>query len=152
MARRYMARERRDNCLQPTALVNEAYLRLVNVRRVDWRDRAHFLAVAARVMRQVLVDTARSRKYQKRSGAAVKVSIDPAVLTSADRTQDMVALDDALQALAAFDRRKSHVVELRFFGGLSVGETAAVLNVSADTVMRDWRLAKAWLKRELRRD
>jgi RNA polymerase sigma factor (TIGR02999 family) len=147
-----MARERHDNCLEPTARVNEAYLRLVNVRRVDWRDRAHFLAVAARVMRQVLVDAARSRKYQKRSGAAVKVSIDRALLTSADQTQDMVALEDALQALAAFDKRKGHVVELRFFGGLSVGETAAVLSVSAETVMRDWRLAKAWLKRELRRD
>jgi RNA polymerase sigma-70 factor (ECF subfamily) len=145
-----MAGERPGNSLQATALVNEAYLRLINVQLVNWNNRAHFLAVAARLMRRVLVDAARSRKYQKRGGAAVKVTLDEALQVSDDRGQDVLALEDALQALAAFDERKSRVVELRSFGGLSVEETASVLNVSVDTVMRDWRLAKAWLMRELR--
>jgi RNA polymerase sigma-70 factor (ECF subfamily) len=129
--------------------VNEAYLRLVEAQQVKWQDRAHFLAMSARLMRRVLVDWARSKGYQKRGAGALKVTVDDAVLGPAERGQDLVALDDALQALAAFDQRKSQVVELRFFGGLSVEETASVLQVSPDTVMRDWKLAKAWLLREL---
>ena len=150
IARRCMARERAGHSLQATALVNEVYVRLIDGKAVQWQDRAHFLAVAARVMRRVLVDHARARGNQKRGGGAVRVTLDEALVVAGDSRQDFVALDDTLQALAAFDERKSRVIELRFFGGLSVEETAAVLDVSRDTVMRDWRLAKAWLQREMR--
>jgi len=149
LARRHMARERVGHTLQATALVNEAYLRLIEVNQVRWQDRAHFFAMASRVMRRILVDAARARGYQKRGGGAKKVSLDEALLVSAEPPQSLIALDDALNALAAFDLRKSQVVEMRFFGGLSVDETAEALRVSADTVMRDWRLAKVWLLREL---
>ena len=149
IARRCMAGERAGHSLQATALVNEAYLRLIDAQHVNWQDRAHFLAMSARLMRRILVDWARSKRYQKRGGGAVKVTLDDALLGSVERGQDLVALDDALQALARFDERKSQVIELRFFGGLSVEETADVLNVSVDTVMRDWKFAKAWLLREL---
>ena len=150
IARRCMAGERAGHSLQATALVNEAYLRLVDVQRVNWQDRAHFLAMSARLMRRVLVDAARAKGYQKRGGGAVKVTLDEALVPSAEPAIDLVALNDALEALAAFDERKSRVVEMRFFGGLSVEESAAVLDVSVDTVMRDWKLAKAWLLREMR--
>jgi RNA polymerase sigma factor (TIGR02999 family) len=150
IARRCMAGERAGHSLQATALVNEAYLRLVDVQRIDWQNRAHFLAMAARLMRRILVDVARSRGYQKRGGEAVRVTFDAALVVSDEPGQDLVALDDALAALATVDERKARVIELRFFGGLSVEETASVLTVSVDTVMRDWKLAKAWLLRELR--
>jgi RNA polymerase sigma factor (TIGR02999 family) len=150
IARRHIGREAIGHSLQPTALVNEAYLRLVAAQNVAWQDRTHFLAVSARIMRRILVDHARSRRYQKRGGAAERVTFDEALVVSNESSQDLVALDDALVALASFDERKSRVIELRFFGGLSVEETAAVLELSSDTVMRDWRLAKAWLRRELR--
>lgn len=149
MARRQMRREREDHTLQTTALVNEVYLRLIDVSRIRWQDRAHFFAMAARLMRRVLVDHARSRRYQKRGGGAVRVSLSHALEMQEERAPDIVALDDALDALAKVDARKSRVVELRFFGGLSVAETAEALGVSPETVMRDWRLAKAWLLREL---
>ena len=154
LARIYMARERRGHTLQATALVNVAYLRLAGARRLRWEDRAHFLGIAARLMRQVLVDHARSRGYQKRGAGAQRVTLDEALLTSPGPSLDVVALDRALDALAAVDERKSRVVELRFFGGLSVEETAHVLHLSNDTIKRDWRLAKLWLLRELegRRD
>lgn len=147
-----MAAERVGHSLQATALVNEAYVRLVDGKSVAWHDRAHFLAVSARVMRRILVDHARARHYQKRGGHAPRVTFDEALVVSDEPDTDFVALDDALEALAKFDERKSRVVEMRFFGGLSVEETAAVLNVSPATVMGDWRLAKAWLKREMRGD
>lgn len=150
IARRCMAREPAGHTLQPTALVNEAYLRLVEASRVDWQDRAHFFALASRVMRRILVDHARTRGAQKRPDPAARVSFDEALLVAAEPSVNFVALDDALDVLATFDERKSRVIEMRFFGGLSVEETAAVLQVSPDTVMRDWRLAKAWLQRELR--
>jgi RNA polymerase sigma factor (TIGR02999 family) len=152
IARRCMTGERRGHSLQATALVNEAYLRLVDVQRVNWQDRAHFLAVGARLMRRILVDHARARGYQKRGGGAARVTFEEALVVAAESSQDLVALDDALETLAKFDERKCRVIELRFFGGLSVDETASVLNVSADTVMRDWRLAKVWLLREMRGD
>ena len=145
-----MAGERAGHSLQATALVNEAYLRLVDAKNVAWHDRSHFLALSARAMRRILVDHARARHYQKRGGDAVRVTFDEALVVSNEPGQDFVALDDALEALATFDDRKSRVIELRFFGGLSVEETASVLNVSPDTVTRDWRLAKAWLSREMR--
>ena len=145
-----MAGERVGHSLQATALVNEAYLRLIDINRVDWQDRTHFLAVSARLMRRILVDFARSRHYQKRGGGAQRVSFDEGLVVSNEPGQDLVALHDALTALAQVDTRKSQVVELRFFGGLSVEETADALHVSTDTVTRDWKLAKAWLLRELR--
>jgi RNA polymerase sigma factor (TIGR02999 family) len=145
-----MAGERVGHSLQATALVNEAFVRLVGGQAVAWHDRAHFLAVSARVMRRILVDHARARRYQKRGGDAVRVTFDEELVVAAEPGEDFVALDDALEALAKFDERKSRVVEMRFFGGLSVEETAAVLEVSPATVMGDWRLAKAWLKREMR--
>ena len=150
LARRHMAHERVGHTLQATALVNEAFVRLIDVRQVKWQDRAHFFAMSSRLMRRILVDFARSKGYQKRGGGAQKVSLDDALVVATEPGQDLVALDDALNALAAFDARKSQVVEMRFFGGLSVEETAEALNVSVDTVMRDWKLAKAWLQRELR--
>ena len=144
-----MNRERGGHTLQTTALVNEVFLKLIDSSRVRWQNRAHFFAVSAQLMRRILVDFARSRRYQKRGGAAQRISLDDAPLVSPARGGDLIALDDALTALAAIDKRKSEVVELRFFGGLSVEETAEALKVSGDTVMRDWRLAKAWLLREL---
>jgi RNA polymerase sigma factor (TIGR02999 family) len=150
IAQRHLAHERPGHSLQATALVNEAYLRLVNAHDVAFNDRAHFLAVSARVMRRILVDHARGRGYQKRGGDAVRVTFDEGLAVTSEPALDFVALDEALHALARFDERKSRVVEMRFFGGLTVDETAAVLKVSAATVMGDWRLAKAWLKREMR--
>ena len=150
LARRHMAHERVGHTLQATALVNEAFVRLIDVRQVRWQDRAHFFAMSSRLMRRILVDFARSKGYQKRGGGGQKVSLDEALIVTREPGQDLVALDDALDALAAFDARKAHVVEMRFFGGLSVEETAEALHVSVDTVMRDWKLAKAWLLRELK--
>ena len=149
VARRHMAHERAGHTLQATALVNEAYLRLIDIRQVNWQDRAHFFAMSSRLMRRILVDFARSKGYQKRGGGAQKVSLDEALIVSDEARQDLVAIDDALNALAVVDSRKAQVVEMRFFGGLSVEETAEALKVSVDTVMRDWKLAKAWLLREL---
>lgn len=149
LAHHQMRAERRGSTLQTTALVNEAYLRLVDTRRVRWESRAHFLGVAAQAMRRVLVDAARARGARKRGGAAPIVPLDDVPLAAPERAASIVALDDALTALADVDPRKSQVVELRYFGGLSVAETAAVLRVSPETVQRDWRVAKAWLLREL---
>jgi RNA polymerase sigma factor (TIGR02999 family) len=151
LARLQMRAERDNHTLQTTALVNEAFVRLVDLRRIRWQDRAHFLALSARLMRRILVDHARSRNYQKRGGGAVNVTLDEMLIGSAERGADLVALDDALEDLARVDARKSQVVELRFFGGLSVEETAEALKVSAETVTRDWRLAKVWLLREISR-
>ena len=152
IATRCMAGERVGNSLQATALVNEAYVRLVNGKAVEWNDRSHFLAVAARVMRRILVDHARAKHFQKRGGDATRVTLDEGLIVASAPGPDFVDLDDALAALAKFDERKSRVVEMRFFGGLTVEETAAVLKISPATVMGDWRLAKAWLKREIRGD
>lgn len=151
LARRHMGHERAGHTLQTTALINEAYLRLIDIRQVQWQDRAHFFAVSARLMRRILVDHARSRQRLKRRGAIEKVSLDEALLVRQEPDRNLVVLDDALKALASVDARKSQVVEMRFFGGLSVQETAEALGVSADTVMRDWKLAKVWLLRELQR-
>jgi RNA polymerase sigma-70 factor (ECF subfamily) len=151
LARRYMRQERPDHTLQATSLVNEAYLRLIDVKRVEWRDRAHFLAVAAQMMRRILVESARNRRRQKRGGGAVHVHLDDVQELPDLKGRDLVALSDALGSLATFDARMGQVVELRFFGGLTVEETAEVLNVSPETVMRDWKTAKAWLLREIKR-
>ena len=151
LAHLYLARERPGHTLQTSALVNEAYLRLIDARRVDWRDRAHFLAVSASIMRQVLIQYARLRDAGKRGGAAVRVELDEASVRSPERDADLIALDDALQGLAKTDPREARVVELRFFGGLSEEETAHVLGVSDRTVRRDWDHAKVWLLRELQR-
>jgi RNA polymerase sigma-70 factor (ECF subfamily) len=150
IARRCMRGERPRDSFQATALVHEAYLRLVDAQHVNWQNRAHFLAMAARLMRRILVDLARARRYRKRGGGAIPVSLSDAMLVP-DKTPDLVALDEALTALANFDERRSRVVELRFFGGLTVDETAAVLRISPETVMRDWKLARTWLRRELQR-
>ena len=150
LAKRYMAHERPDHTLQATALVNEAYLRLIEVKQVRWQNRAHFFAMSARVMRRILVDSARARGNDKRGGGVPKVSLDEAVVVSGQPGQDLVALSDALEALEAVHPRKSQVVELRFFGGLTLEETAEALHVSTDTVKRDWRFAKLWLLRELK--
>lgn len=150
-AARYMAGERREHTLQATALVNEVYMRLVQINRIGWRDRAHFFAMAARLMRRVLIDHARARGYQKRGGGTQFMPFDESMTLAMAQTPDMLAIDDALQALERVDERKARVVELRFFGGLSVEETAGVLDVSPQTVMRDWRLAKSWLLREMSR-
>ncbi len=139
-----------DHTLQATALVNEAYVRLVDVQEMNWRNRAHFLAMAARLMRRILVDSARTRGAHKRGGDAIKVSFSEDLAVSDDKGPDMLGLDDALHALAELDERQGRVVELRFFGGLSVAETAAVLGISCETVMRDWKLARAWLMREMK--
>ena len=151
LAHHYMGGERAGHVLQTTALVNEAYLRLVDSSRVEWQNRAHFFAVSAQLMRRVLVDFARTRNYQKRGRGALQVSLDEALAGSTERRADLVALDDALTALASTDERASRVVELRFFGGLTSEETAEVLKVSLKTVKRDWEYAKAWLLRELSR-
>ena len=148
LARRYMKGERTGHSLQTTALVNEAYMRLVDYTRMQWQDRAHFLAVSAQVMRRILIEHAR-RHNQKRGGGVAHVSLEEAALVRGDRLGDLVALDDALNALAELDARKAQVVEMRFFGGLSVEETAIVLKVSPVTVRRDWSSAKIWLYREL---
>jgi RNA polymerase sigma-70 factor, ECF subfamily len=150
-ARRLMGRERDGHSLQPTELIHEAYLRLVGSTPVDWHDRSHFYALAARLMRQILVDHARSRGRQKRGGEALAVTLDESAICPRE-SLDLGRLDDALHALADTDVRKSRVVELRFFGGFSVDEVAAILDVSPQTVLRDWRLAKAWLQREMRRE
>jgi RNA polymerase sigma-70 factor (ECF subfamily) len=150
IARACMAGEKGGHTLQATALVNEAYLRLIETQGVNWQNRAHFLAMAARLMRRILVDFARSKQYLKRGGGAVNVSLAPDVALSVEPGRDLVALDDALEALAQVDERKSRVIEMRFFGGLSVKESAEALHVSPETVMRDWKLAKAWLLRQLR--
>ena len=152
MARRYMVREQAAHTLQTTALVNEAYLRMVDLRKVQWQNRAHFFAVSAQLMRRILVDFARSRNYQKRGGGRRRVTLDESLEVSPEQDADLVLLDDALNALAAIDDRKRRVVELRFFGGLTVEETAHVLEVSPDTVMRDWKMAKVWLLREMTGD
>ncbi|PYU97944.1 MAG: RNA polymerase subunit sigma-70 [Acidobacteria bacterium] len=149
IAHRYLNRERRGHTLQSAELVNEAYLRLIDASQVRWQDRAHFFAISAQLMRRILVDFARSRRYLKRWGGMQRTSFDEAMVVSPARSGDLVALDDVLETLAAKDGRKSRVVELRFFGGLSVEETAEVLKVSPDTVHRDWRFAKAWLAREM---
>jgi RNA polymerase sigma-70 factor (ECF subfamily) len=149
LARRQMAGERPGHLLQATALVNEAYLRLVDLKHMRWQNRAHFFAMAARLMRRILVDFARSRDYQKRGGGVQQITFDESLPVSDESPIDLVALDDALHALAGVDERKSRVVELRFFGGLSVEETADVLKVSPETVKRDWKFAKNWLLREL---
>jgi len=145
LAHHYMRRERPDHTLQTTALVNEAYVRLIDQKHVEFENRTRFFAIAAQLMRHILVDHARSRQYLKRGGGALKVSLDEAMAVIEERASDLIALDDALNSLAAIDSRKVKVVELRFFGGLSVEETAAALNISPVTVMRDWRMAKAWL-------
>jgi RNA polymerase sigma factor (TIGR02999 family) len=149
LAHRYMGRERIGHTLQTSGLVNEAYLRLIDQSQVQWQNRAHFFGIAAQMMRRILVDSARSRQYAKRGGGAQQVSLDQALMVSDDRADEAVALDDALQVLAQFDQRKSQIVELRFFGGLSIDETAEVLKVSPGTVMRDWTLAKAWLRKQI---
>jgi len=145
-----MAGERIGHTLQATALVNEAYVRLLDVQHVSWQNRAHFLAMAARLMRRILVDAARSKRNQKRGGEGIRVTFDEGLALANEDGPDLVAINDALDALARVDERKSRVIELRFFGGLSVEETAVVLKVSPDTVTRDWRLAKTMLLRELR--
>jgi RNA polymerase sigma factor (TIGR02999 family) len=152
LARHYMRRERPSHTLQTTALVNEAYLRLIDQRSVHWQNRAHFFGIASRMMRRILVEHARSRNYAKRGGGANQVSLDEAMVVSPERASEVVALDDALTALALVDQRKSQIVEMRFFGGLSIEETAEALGVSPGTVMRDWTLAKAWLHREISKE
>jgi RNA polymerase sigma factor (TIGR02999 family) len=149
-ASRYMAHERPGHTLQATALIHETYLRLVDVRKVKWQSRTHFLAICAQLMRRILIDFARSRASQKRRGAAPHIDLDEALHLSAEPEFDLVALDEALERLARVDERQSKVVELRFFGGLDVKESAEVLKVSPETVMRNWKLAKVWLFRELR--
>lgn len=152
LAHHYMAGQRPGHTLQTTALVNEAYLRLVDCSRVGWQDRAHFFAVSAQLMRRILVDFARSRGYLKRGRGVRPLSLEKAPDIFQQTDPNVVALDDALNALAAIDERKSQVIELRFFGGLTAEETAEVLKVSPDTVLRDWKLAKVWLHRELSRE
>jgi RNA polymerase sigma-70 factor (ECF subfamily) len=152
IARHCMAGERAGHSLQPTALLNEAYLRLVDITHVAWQDRAHFFAMSSRVMRRILVDVARSKRYLKRGGGTSLAPLDDAMAVAVERGPDLVALDLALQALAQIDPRKSRVVELRFFGGFTVEETGMALGISAETVYRDWQLAKSWLRRELRKE
>ena len=149
MAHRHLGRERGAHTLQTTALIHEAYLRLIDQKEAQWRNCAHFFAIAAQMMRRILVDHARARQYQKRGGGAQQVTFDEALEVSDERAAEVVALDKALAALARFDERKSRLVELRFFGGLSIEETAEVLGVSPGTVMRDWTLAKTWLQRQI---
>src|SRR5437879_1956001 len=148
-AKRCISHGRRGNTLQTTALINELYLRVIALRRVSWQNRAHFFAICARQMRHILVDLFRSGQYLKRGGGAERVSLDTSAVVSREARRDLLAIDEALNRLAAVDGRKGQVVELRFFGGLSVKETAEVLKVSPGTVLRDWKLAKAWLLGEL---
>ncbi len=152
MAVRYLCQERPGHTLQPTALVHEAYLRLVDQSQVSWQNRAHFFGVAAQMMRRILVDHARTKHREKRGGPTRKISLDDAINFTKGRESDLVSLDEALKSLAKLDQRKSRVVELRFFGGLSVEETAELLEVSPQTVMRDWKLAKAWLYQEIKNE
>jgi RNA polymerase sigma-70 factor (ECF subfamily) len=149
LARYYMRRERPGNTLQTTALVNEAYMRLANYKKMRWQSRAHFFAVAAQVMRRILVEQARSRNFAKRGGGAQKVSLEETAVVSAGRSAEVIAIDDALTDLESWDPRKGKIVELRFFGGLSIEETAEVLKISPTTVQREWRSAKAWLHRAI---
>jgi len=151
LAHSYMRGERKGHTLQTTALVNEAYLRLVDCSKVNWRNRAHFMAVSAQQMRRILVDYARSRGYAKRGGAGEKISLEEIQVASAGPDPDLIELDAAIEALAAVDLRKSRIVELRFFGGLTEDETAEVLGISPTTVLRDWKVAKAWLAREMKK-
>jgi RNA polymerase sigma factor (TIGR02999 family) len=152
LAHYHMGRERRGHTLQTSALVNEAYLRLIDQKSVQWQNRAHFFGIASQMMRRILVDHARSRQYAKRGGGGHRVSLDEALLVCEERVAEVVALDDALTSLAVIDKRKSQIVEMRFFGGLSIDEAAEVLAVSPGTVMRDWTLAKAWLHREINKE
>lgn len=149
LAHRYMAGEQPGQTLQTTALVHEVYLRLVDANDIDWQNRAHFFGLCARLMRRILIDFARSRNYQKRGGHFPHIELEEAATVSAVVGSELLAVDEALKQLAVVDARKSEVVELRFFGGLTVEETATALRVSQETVMRDWKLAKAWLLREL---
>jgi len=149
LAHGYMGKERVDHTLQTSALVNEAYLRLIDQKRVQWQNRAHFFGIAARMMRRILVDYARNRRYAKRGGDAFRVTLDETFIVPEERSAEILALDYALNSLAEIDARKGQIVELRFFGGLSIEETAEVLQVSPGTVMRDWTLAKAWLRKEM---
>jgi len=149
LAHHYMKRESPGHTLQTSALVNEAFLRLVDQREVQWRNRAHFFGIAAQMMRRILVDYARNRHYAKRGGGKPTLSLEEALIISDERSAEVVDLDETLDRLAEIDQRKSQIVELRFFGGLSIEETAEVLDVSPGTVMRDWTLAKAWLRREM---
>jgi RNA polymerase sigma factor (TIGR02999 family) len=149
LAHQHISRERKNHTLQTSALVNEAYLRLIDQRNVHWQNRAHFFSIASRLMRRILVDHARAHHYAKRGGGALRVSLDEASLVSLERAEELVALDEALTSLAAIDERKCRVVELRFFGGMNVEETAAALGVSEITVKRDWSTAKAWLHRAI---
>jgi RNA polymerase sigma-70 factor, ECF subfamily len=151
-AHRYMRQEHSGIAFQTTELVNEVYLRLVDNNRIRWQDRVHFFAISAQLMRRILVDLARSRRYAKRGGEAIRVTFERALEAPEVTAPDWVALDDALKTLQALDERKSRMVELRFFGGLSVDEAAAVLNVSPDTIARDWRFVRTWLRRELSRE
>jgi RNA polymerase sigma factor (TIGR02999 family) len=148
-AQRYMGNERSTHTLQTTALVNEVYLRLIDLPHRNWENRSHFLAICAQLMRRILVDFARSRNYQKRGGGARNLPLEEALTACSESPLQIIAVDEALQGLAAVDVRKSRVVELRFFGGLGVDETAEVLKISPETVMRDWKMAKVWLLREL---
>ena len=149
LAHRYMRRERPGHTMQTTALIHEAYLRLVDQNQVRWQHQAHFFGIAARLMRQILIEHARSHTRAKRGGGVGTISLDEAAIVSQARATELLALDDALERLATIDPRKSQVVELRFFGGLSVEEAAIVLNIAPNTVLRDWRMAKAWLRREI---
>jgi RNA polymerase sigma factor (TIGR02999 family) len=149
MARRYMRRENQDNSFQATALVHEAYLKLVDAKVAQWQDRAHFFAISARMMRRILVDAARAKEAEKRGGRAIRVEINESIDGTPLENHQILRLDDAMDALAKFDERKAKVVELRFFGGLSVEETAEVLKISGQSVLRDWKLARSWLAREM---
>ncbi len=152
MAGHYLRLENPGHTLQPTALVHEAWLRLIDQTRVNWRNRSQFFGVAAQMMRRILVDHAKTKHREKRGGDAVKLSLDDVIYLSRERASALLALDDALDALEALDERKSRVVELRYFGGFSVEETAQILEVSPETVMRDWKMAKAWLYQQIRRE
>ena len=149
IARRYMRRERQGHTLQTSALVNDAYLRLIDQRQVRWQNRAHFFAIAAQMMRRILVDHARAHRYEKRGGGAVKVPLEEAALVMGEKSAEIVALDEALKSLAEVDERRARVVELRYFGGLSNDEIGEVLDISANTVMRDWKMARAWLYEQM---
>lgn len=151
LAHRYMQRERAGHTLQTTALVNEAYLRLVDQRKANFKNRAHFFAICANIMRRILVDYARSRRYRKREGEARKVSLEEAAALSSERAAEVLAVDEALQSLASIDPRKSQIIELRFFGGLTIEETAEVIGASHATIEREWNMARAWLYREIGR-
>jgi RNA polymerase sigma factor (TIGR02999 family) len=151
LAHRHLAKERQDHTLQTTALVNEAYLKLIDQKRVKWQSRSHFFALSSQLMRRILVDYARSRQYAKRGGGASALPLDEALIVAPGRAAEMIALDEALTELAKHDERKARIVELRFFAGMSIDETSELLGVSPGTVMKDWTLAKAWLQREMQR-